>query len=112
MPNQDARTQSPPAVKEPEKSGALAANLPREIASDGLIATPLEATVLFGDIVGSTERLAEIGDHRWMGLLREYYAIIRNELLSFQGHHVSTSGDGFLATFDHPGQAIQCASAI
>jgi class 3 adenylate cyclase len=47
-----------------------------------------------------------------MGLLKEYCGIIRQELDTFQGHHVSTSGDGFFATFDHPEQAIQCASAI
>jgi class 3 adenylate cyclase len=70
------------------------------------------ATVLFGDIVGSTERLAAMGDHPWMQVLDAYYAIIRKELGTFQGHHVSTAGDGFLATFDHPFQAIQCASAI
>jgi class 3 adenylate cyclase len=70
------------------------------------------ATVLFGDIVGSTGRLAAMGDHQWMQVLDAYYAIIRKELGTFQGHHVSTAGDGFLATFDHPVQAIQCASAI
>jgi class 3 adenylate cyclase len=70
------------------------------------------ATVLFGDIVGSTERLAAMGDRQWVKVLDAYYAIIRKELRTFQGRHVSTAGDGFLATFDHPVQAIQCASAI
>jgi class 3 adenylate cyclase len=72
----------------------------------------VQATVLFGDIVGSTERLAEMGDHQWMKVVDAYYAIIRKEFGTFQGLHVSTAGDGFLATFDHPVQAIQCASAI
>jgi len=72
----------------------------------------VRVTVLFGDIVGSTERLAAMGDHQWMKVLDAYYAIIWRGVGTFQGHHVSTAGDGFLATFDHPGQAIQCASAI
>lgn len=72
----------------------------------------VQATVLFGDIVGSTERLAEMGDHKWMKVLDAYYAIIRKGFGTFQGHHLSTAGDGFLATFDNPDQAMGCASAI
>ena len=72
----------------------------------------VRVTVLFGDIVGSTERLAAMGDHQWMKVLDAYYAIIWRGVGTFQGHHVSTAGDGFLATFDHPERAIQCASAI
>lgn len=72
----------------------------------------VRVTVLFGDIVGSTERLAAMGDHKWMKVIDAYYAIIWRGVGTFQGHHVSTAGDGFLATFDHPEQAIQCASAI
>jgi len=72
----------------------------------------VRATVLFGDIVGSTERLAEMGDQQWMQVLNEYYAIIRRGLGAFQGQHVSTNGDGFLATFRDPLQAIRCASLI
>ncbi len=72
----------------------------------------VRATVLFGDIVGSTERLAAMGDHEWMKVLDAYYAIIHKGFGTFQGIHLSTAGDGFLATFDHPVQAIQCAAAI
>jgi class 3 adenylate cyclase len=72
----------------------------------------VRATVLFGDIVGSTERLAAMGDHKWMKVLDAYYAIIHKGFGTFQGIHLSTAGDGFLATFDHPVQAIQCAAAI
>jgi class 3 adenylate cyclase len=72
----------------------------------------VRATVLFGDIVGSTERLAAMGDHKWMKILDAYYAIIRKEFGTFQGRHLSTAGDGFLAIFDHPVQAIQSAQAI
>jgi class 3 adenylate cyclase len=70
------------------------------------------ATVLFGDIVGSTERLAAMGDHNWMKVLDAYYAIIHKGFGTFQGRHLSTAGDGFLATFDNPDQAFRCASAI
>jgi class 3 adenylate cyclase len=72
----------------------------------------VRATVLFGDIVGSTERLAAMGDRKWMKILDAYYAIIHKGFGTFQGHHLSTAGDGFLATFDNPDQAMGCASAI
>lgn len=70
------------------------------------------ATVLFTDIVGSTNRAAEVGDRQWMGLLKAYYTIVRRELAVFHGREVNTAGDGFLATFDLPAGAIGCASAI
>jgi len=69
------------------------------------------ATVLFTDIVGSTERVAELGDRRWRELLNDYYALGRSELARFQGREVKTTGDGFLATFDGPARAIRCACA-
>jgi tetratricopeptide (TPR) repeat protein/TolB-like protein len=69
-------------------------------------------TVLFTDIVGSTERAAELGDRGWRELLRDHYSLVRRELERFKGRHVSTSGDGFLATFDRPARAIGCACAI
>ncbi len=53
-----------------------------------------------------------MGDHQRMKVLEAYYAIIRKKLGTFHGRHVSTAGDGFLATFDHPVQAIQCAEAV
>jgi len=70
------------------------------------------ATVLFTDIVGSTERAAEIGDRRWRDLLSNYYALGRNELARFRGREVQTTGDGFLAAFDGPARAIRCACAM
>jgi len=72
----------------------------------------VQATVLFGDIVGSTERLAAMGDHKWMKVLDGYYAIIHKWFGTFQGRHLSTAVDGLLATFDNPDQAMGCASAI
>jgi class 3 adenylate cyclase len=70
------------------------------------------ATVLFTDIVGSTERLAELGDRRWRDVLEEHFRLIRRELARHRGREVKTTGDGLLATFDGPARAIRCASAI
>jgi class 3 adenylate cyclase len=70
------------------------------------------ATILFTDIVGSTERAAELGDRRWRDLLADYHALARRELQRFRGREVDTAGDGFLATFDGPARAIRCAAAI
>ena len=70
------------------------------------------ATVLFTDIVASTERAAELGDRRWRELLDAHDRATRRQLTRFRGHEVNTSGDGFLATFDGPGRAIECACAI
>jgi class 3 adenylate cyclase len=70
------------------------------------------ATVLFTDIVGSTERAAELGDRKWRDLLDAHDKATRRQLERFRGHEVTTTGDGFAATFDGPGRAIQCARAI
>lgn len=70
------------------------------------------ATVLLTDIVGSSERAAEIGDRRWRELLEAHHALVRHELARWRGHEVDTAGDGFLATFDGPARAIRCACAI
>jgi len=70
------------------------------------------ATVLFTDLVGSTERAAELGDRAWRGLLDSHHAAVRAQLGRFQGREVKTTGDGFLATFDGPARAIRCACAI
>jgi class 3 adenylate cyclase len=70
------------------------------------------ATVLFTDIVGSTEQAATLGDRRWRDLLTAHHAAVRRELDRFQGHEVDTAGDGFLATFDGPARAIRCARSV
>jgi pimeloyl-ACP methyl ester carboxylesterase len=69
------------------------------------------ATVLFTDIVRSTEKATELGDRRWRELLERHHAIIRQQLTQYHGREVDTAGDGFLATFDGPARAIRCASA-
>jgi class 3 adenylate cyclase len=70
------------------------------------------ATILFTDIVGSTEMAAEIGDQRWRDLLERHDAIVRRQLQIHRGREVKTMGDGFLATFDGPARAIRCAAAV
>ena len=69
------------------------------------------ATVMFTDIVGSTERAAELGDRRWRELLDSHYALVRRELARFRGREIHTAGDSFLATFDGPARAVRCALA-
>jgi class 3 adenylate cyclase len=70
------------------------------------------ATVLFGDLVQSTEQAAALGDQRWRGVLEHYLKVVRQELDRFRGREVDTAGDGFLATFDGPARAIRCACTI
>jgi pimeloyl-ACP methyl ester carboxylesterase len=70
------------------------------------------ATVLFTDIVGSTERAASLGDRRWRELVGEHDSLVRRQLERFQGREVDTAGDGFLATFDGPARAIRCADSV
>ncbi len=70
------------------------------------------ATVLFTDIVGSTQRASELGDKAWGDLLQAHHAVVREQLLRYGGREISTAGDGFLATFDGPARAIRCALGI
>jgi pimeloyl-ACP methyl ester carboxylesterase/class 3 adenylate cyclase len=70
------------------------------------------ATVLFTDIVGSTERAAEVGDSAWHTLLEQHNEVTREQLDAFRGREVASTGDGFLATFDGPARGVRCAQAI
>ena len=70
------------------------------------------ATVLFTDLVGSTETAAQLGDRRWRELLETHHADVRSILDRWHGEEIDTAGDGFLATFDGPARAIRCALAI
>jgi class 3 adenylate cyclase len=69
------------------------------------------ATLLFTDIVSSTERAAELGDRAWRDLLDRHHSLVRRELNRFRGEERDTAGDGFFATFDGPARAIRCAQA-
>jgi len=70
------------------------------------------ATILFTDIVGSTERASQLGDQAWRELLGHHHAIVRRELARFQGRELDTAGDGFFATFDGPARAVLAAAAL
>jgi class 3 adenylate cyclase len=70
------------------------------------------ATVVFTDLVGSTERATELGDRRWRELLERHHTVVRRELDRFSGREVDTAGDGFLITFDGPARAVRAACAI
>lgn len=81
-------------------------------------ATPLPefdsrvCTIMFTDIVGSTDRAVEIGDQRYQDLLESHHAKVRSELQLYRGQEINTTGDGFVASFDGPARAIQCGLAI
>ncbi len=69
-------------------------------------------TVLFLDIVGSTQKAVDLGDAGWRELLERYYALIRRQLVRYRGRELDTAGDGFFACFDGPARAIRCACAV
>jgi class 3 adenylate cyclase/pimeloyl-ACP methyl ester carboxylesterase len=81
-------------------------------ARQGQMDARVLATVMFTDIVGSTDRAAELGDRRWRDLLESHNSLIRGALERFKGREINTAGDGFLATFDGPARAIRCAREI
>jgi class 3 adenylate cyclase/alpha-beta hydrolase superfamily lysophospholipase len=70
------------------------------------------STVLFTDIVGSSERAAALGDRAWRELLERHHALVRSQLVRFRGREMDAAGDGFFASFDGPARAIRCANAI
>ena len=80
---------------------------PREPALDTIL-----ATVLFTDIVGSTEKQASLGDRAWRKLVERHHAVVRDALKRWRGVENDTAGDGFYATFDGPARAIRCALAV
>jgi class 3 adenylate cyclase len=78
----------------------------------GFDAERVLTTIVFTDIVGSTQRAAALGDDRWRDLLDNHDSVVRHELVRFRGREVNTAGDGFVATFTSPSVAIDCADAI
>jgi class 3 adenylate cyclase len=74
--------------------------------------TRIVATVMFTDVVRSTERAGALGDRAWADLLESHHARVRAELRRFSGREIDTAGDGFLAAFDSPTTAIRCARAV
>jgi class 3 adenylate cyclase/pimeloyl-ACP methyl ester carboxylesterase len=96
----------------------LSAEIPEEIeafvAGDRPPVVPdtVLTTVLFTDIVRSTELARDLGDQEWRRLLERHHALVRRELARFRGEERDTAGDGFFATFDGPARAIRCAQGI
>jgi class 3 adenylate cyclase len=80
--------------------------------TDGQVRERVLATILFTDIVGSTELAARLGDTAWRELLEHHHAIVRRELARFRGRELDTAGDGFFASFDGPARAVQAAAAL
>jgi class 3 adenylate cyclase len=82
----------------------------------GVLGTPPQnrvlSTILFTDIASSTMHAIELGDHRWLDTLDSHDKAVRRQLARFRGKEVNTTGDGFLATFDGPARAVECACAI
>lgn len=69
-------------------------------------------TVMFADIVGSTEKVRTLGDRRWRSLLKDFFVATGDTVRRYMGHQVKTTGDGLLAIFDGPARGVQCAAAI
>jgi class 3 adenylate cyclase len=84
----------------------------REVQDEQAVLERVLATVLFTDIVASTEKLAELGNAGWRELVERHHAAVRALIERFRGREVDTAGDGFYATFDGPARAIRCAQAI
>jgi len=80
--------------------------------TDRGVAERVLATVLFTDIVGSTELAVRVGDAAWREILERHHAIVRRELARFRGRELDTAGDGFFASFDGPARAVQAAAAL
>ena len=89
------------------ETAQLMASLRPSTSSDRIL-----ATVLFTDLVGSTERAAQLGDRAWTDLIERHHALVRRELDRFRGRELDTAGDGFLASFDGPARAIKCGQAL
>jgi class 3 adenylate cyclase/alpha-beta hydrolase superfamily lysophospholipase len=70
------------------------------------------STVLFTDIVGSTEKATKLGDRAWAELVQRHHAVVRSQLDRFRGREIDTAGDGFFASFDGPLRAIRCARGV
>jgi DNA-binding NarL/FixJ family response regulator len=91
--------------------GAFAATRPPAFPT-GSDPDRILATVMFSDIVSSTERAAQVGDRRWREVLDRHDELVREQLAAHGGQEINTTGDGFLALFDAPARAIRCAVAI
>lgn len=88
-------------------AGEQAPTFPSSSSADRIL-----STVMFSDIVSSTERAAEIGDRRWRDVLDRHDELVRKQIGEHGGREIKTTGDGFLALFDAPARAIRCAASV
>ena len=84
----------------------------RSVRDEEAVLDRVLATVMFTDIVGSTEVAARLGDAGWRDLVERHHAAVRSLLGRYRGTEVDTAGDGFFATFDGPARAVKCAGSI
>lgn len=99
---------------EPYLSPDIADEIERFVAGEEAPTIPesILTTVMFTDLVGSTERASELGDRAWRDLLSDHHSVVRRELARFRGEERDTAGDGFFATFDGPARAMRAGQAI
>src|SRR5271163_659806 len=109
-----ARCSAPKTMQKPQSRGDATIAMSRwlEILRSGAELEQARATILFVDIVRSTEKAARLGDSRWAQVMNHYYAAVRRELKTLRGKEVVTTGDGLLATFDAAASGVRCATAI
>ena len=99
-------------VEDPEPYVSALENFLASVTEEEAALDRMLATVLFTDVVGSTDKACELGDRAWAELLRRHHQTVRALLARYRGTEVSTAGDGFLATFDGPARAVRCAQGI
>ena len=99
-------------VPEPEPMVAAIEQFVASVREEEAALDRMLATVLFTDVVGSTDKACELGDRRWTELLERHHQTVRALLARYRGREISTAGDGFLATFDGPARAVKCAQGI
>ena len=101
-----------PEIEDPEPCVAAIEGFLASVRREQEDLDRMLATVLFTDVVGSTQRAAELGDERWRELLERHCTTVRALLARYRGTEIKTMGDGFLATFDGPARAVRCAQGI
>ena len=99
-------------AEDPEPLAAAIESFLASIAEEEAEFDRVLATVMFTDIVGSTEQASRVGDRRWKELVEQHHRAVRALLARYRGNEIDTAGDGFFASFDGPARAVRCAQAI
>jgi len=101
-----------PWLEDPEPLAAAIESFLASVVEEEADFDRVLATVMFTDIVGSTEQASRLGDRRWKGLVEQHHRTVRTLLARYRGNEIDTAGDGFFASFDGPARAVRCAQAI